>query len=201
MSSPRRCARLALRKQRMPSPEPPQYPFQPPVPPKENQKKLSNAERVKAHRERVKDAQPERYREYLAENRARCKSYRASLSVERKAKERIKSNLRVQKSRRKKKEEEQLAKPSTSRVKTPMDAIVTPQEARRAKWREQKRKQVEERHHSTRAKINDRRRLLYKQKKDAEREMNSRSVQCDSGVLVLLGSFFFSLFFSFCVPP
>ena len=127
MPSPRRCDRhrLALKRQRPPSPEPPTLPSE------VTKKRITNAERMKIFREKRKQ-DPERYEHYLEQNRVQCRAYRRDAPAERKAQESENGKERVRKSRQKKKELKQAEPP---RVTTRTDLAA--QEAQRAKWREE----------------------------------------------------------------
>ena len=163
MPSPRKCNRLALKRQRPPSPEPPA------LPPKVAKKRMTNAERMKQFREKRKQ-DPEKYQQYLQQNKDQCRAYRRDAPAERKAQESENGKERVRKSRQKKKE---LKKAEPPRVTMRAD-IITAQEAQRAKWREEKQKQSANMHWETKQAKNERRRALYHERQ-AEKKRAKRS--------------------------
>ena len=164
MSSPRRCYRLALKRERPPSPD------APPPPPKKTKKKVSNADRVKMCREKRKQY-PEMYEKYQRENKVKCSAYRANMTDEKKAQESENGKERVRKSRQRKKELKQAMPP---RVTTRKDIAV--QEAHREKWRHEKKKQAAGMHWRTKQATNEKRRLMYRQKRDSKRAEGADSV-------------------------
>ena len=165
MSSPRRCDRLALKRERRPSPDDP-----PPPPPKETKKKVPIADLMKMYREKRKQ-DPERYEKYQRENKVKCRAYRANMTADKKAQERENGKERVRNSRQRKKELKQAEPP---RVTTRKD--IAAQEAQREKWRQEKKKQADGMHWRTKQARNEKRRLLYRQKRDRKQAEGAEAV-------------------------
>ena len=170
MSSPRRCDRLALKRQRPPSPDPPPPPTSPPPPPKETKKKVPMADLMKMYRKKRKQ-DPEKYEKYQRENKVKCSAYRANMTAEKKAQESENGKERVRKSRQRKKELKQTEPPRVTTRKN-----IAAHEAQREKWRQEKKRQVDRMHWRTKQIKNEKRRLLYRQKRDRKRAEGAESV-------------------------
>lgn len=128
---------------------------------------------MKAFREKMKQ-DPEKYQKYLCKNKEKCRTYRANMTVKKKAQETEKGKELVRKSRQRKKMLKQAEPPRVL-----MWTVSGPtQEAERAEWQEEKNGQAVNMHWKTRQAKNERQRLLYCQRQEAKRVTSSEAVQC-----------------------
>ena len=134
---------------------------------------MTEAERMKAFREKMKQ-DSEKYQKYLCKNKQKCRTYCAKMTANKKAQETEKGKERVRKSWQRRKMLKQAEPPRVL-----MRTVSGPtQEAERAKWREEKKRQAVNMRWKTRQAKNERQRLLYCQKQEAKRVMSSEAVQC-----------------------
>ncbi|XP_041361241.1 splicing regulatory glutamine/lysine-rich protein 1-like isoform X1 [Gigantopelta aegis] len=156
MTSSRKSTRLICKEIQLQAPESPLQLLPPPP-----ICRMTNAERVKAWREKMKNQNPEKYQDYLDKNRKKCKKFQETRSEEQKAKEKIISRERVQKYRKEEKQKE-----NTKKVTTRQD--IAADNRQREKWRIQKKKQREEMTPQQKRRKKEARREFYKQKKESE---------------------------------
>ncbi|KAL8609237.1 hypothetical protein ACOMHN_036681 [Nucella lapillus] len=150
MSQPRHCERLAAKRRRSPSPDDPMpEPAPPPLPPHagpQQKRRMTGAERNRAYRERMKCEKPDKHKEAMEKNKAKCKKWRDDQDDNQKAILREGSKIRMQQTRKRRMTEtNKKDKPNRKNRRDDMDAEHQ-KENQRAYWRNK--------YHERQAKLN-----------------------------------------------
>ena len=144
---------------------------------KKNNQPLSSKAKMKLYRERLK-GNPALYKAYRESEAARSRLYRASLSDRKKADQREKTRIRVQKWREKQKVK--LGQKNEATVSKPKNSVKTREQKKtqQEKWRLSKQKQRANMTGQKKRRINEKRRAKYHEKKQiaiTKKEMTSNT--------------------------